>query len=196
MALDILLFCAVIGVGAYAVRKRDGHILAERELDKERALSRTLGLMNGQLRSQLEAAQRRLVEVGGMGSPGLGRSGGCVLLMSGKEGHEMAIGQTRLERQARRTEKRATVGRGTRRNRKKSKHELKKEFKNARRAEWRSKVGTAANKKRKRDQTAQAGGHPCGNIGCWRCFPALAQRIRSNPHSCDRRRHQIVTVAQ
>ena len=69
MALDILLFCAVVGVGAYAIRQRDRRIFAERDLAKERSLTETLGLMNGQLRSQLEAAQRRLVEVGGMGSP-------------------------------------------------------------------------------------------------------------------------------
>lgn len=111
----------------------------------------------------------------------------------------MAAGQTRAERQARRTEKRATIGRGTRRNRKKSKHELKKEHKNIRRAEWKSKVGTAANRKRKgveaRKITQRArGSHPfghCGNIGCAKCNPFMVQFVRQNPRSCDRRRASV-----
>lgn len=87
------------------------------------------------------------------------------------------IGQKRLERQARRAERRTTEGRGTRKERKKSKHELRRELKAMRRARWQAAAGSEANRKPKRSSCAAGAGGvshplgPCGNHGCLRCSP-------------------------
>ena len=69
MWFDLVLFTLALVLGAWGVRERNERIGANVELHKERRLSETLGMLNGQLRSRLEEAQARLVEVGGMGSP-------------------------------------------------------------------------------------------------------------------------------
>lgn len=102
----------------------------------------------------------------------------------------MNKGHSRLERQERRIERRTTVGRGTNRNRKKSKHELKKDLKSQRRAEWAARAGTAANRKVKRVRSSgiAGGSHPtgpCRNHGCLRCSSVAARaavNLRTRTH--------------
>ena len=69
MWLDLLLFAIAVLALGWGADQRNDRIAAQRELEKERRLVETLGKLNGQLRTRLEEAQARLVEVGGMGSP-------------------------------------------------------------------------------------------------------------------------------
>jgi len=69
MWLDLLLFSITVLALGWAFDQRNIRIGAQRDLEAERAVSRTLGMLVRQLRSRLEEAQARLVEVGGMGSP-------------------------------------------------------------------------------------------------------------------------------
>lgn len=69
MWLDLLMFSITVISLGWAFDQRNARIDAQRQLVKERALSETLGTMNGQLRSRLDEAQHRLQEVGGMGTP-------------------------------------------------------------------------------------------------------------------------------
>lgn len=69
MWLDLLLFAIAVLALGWGADKRNERIAAHRDLEKERRLVETLGKLNGQLRTRLEEAQARLVEVDGMGSP-------------------------------------------------------------------------------------------------------------------------------
>lgn len=69
MWLDLLLFSIAVLAMGWGADQRNERIMAQRELEKERRLVETFGKLNGQLRTHLEEAQARLVEVGAMGSP-------------------------------------------------------------------------------------------------------------------------------
>ena len=64
MALDLLLFAAVVGAGAWAIRERNRRIETQHELERERTISETLGTTLAQTRSRLEVSERTLAGLG------------------------------------------------------------------------------------------------------------------------------------
>ena len=64
MALDFLLFAAVVGAGAWAIRERNRRIETQGELGRERMISETLGRALAQTRSRLEVSERTLADLG------------------------------------------------------------------------------------------------------------------------------------